>query len=92
MSSSTTTRKSQTITFITANPNKLSEVQSILLASSDAHPNRNFTLTSRSLDLVEIQAASVEEIASDKCQRAAEMVSCFFLELLLLFSKAKNLV
>lgn len=74
-----------TLTFITSNPHKLSEVRAIL---GDA-----VTLQSRALDLVEIQAASVEEIARDKCARAARMVSasgllCFFLILFFLIGEA----
>lgn len=56
----------KTLNFITGNPNKLMEVQDML---GDA-----IRLESRSLDLVEIQG-SIEEIATDKCRRAADIVS-----------------
>ncbi|KAL9122279.1 MAG: hypothetical protein Q9187_001175 [Circinaria calcarea] len=52
--------------FITGNPNKLAEVKAILGGS--------VRLTSRSLDLVEIQG-TIEEISVDKCQRAAVAVN-----------------
>ncbi|KAL8795711.1 MAG: hypothetical protein Q9182_007496 [Xanthomendoza sp. 2 TL-2023] len=51
--------------FITGNGNKLLEVQAIL---GDIVP-----LTSRSLDLIEIQG-TIEDISKDKCRRAAEML------------------
>ncbi|KAI4128566.1 MAG: hypothetical protein LQ338_002660 [Usnochroma carphineum] len=51
--------------FITGNPKKLAEVQAVL---GDSVP-----LTSRSLDLVEIQG-TIEEISKDKCRRAAAAV------------------
>lgn len=57
------------LTFITSNPNKLSEVQSILSAL-----DLDLDLRSQSLQLVEIQAASVVEVAREKCCRAAEVV------------------
>ena len=57
----------KTIRFITSNANKLREVGSILASTDDVK------LRSESLDLPEIQG-SVEEVARDKCRRAAEMV------------------
>lgn len=54
--------------FITGNPKKLAEVQAVL---GDSVP-----LTSRSLDLVEIQG-TIEEISKDKCRRAAAAVRLF---------------
>lgn len=56
--------------FITGNPNKLLEVKAIL---SDT-----VLLTSKSLDLPEIQG-TIEEIALDKCRRAADIVGDSFL-------------
>lgn len=54
------------LNFITGNKNKLSEVQAIL---GDV-----IELRSQALDLVEIQARTMEEISKDKCKRAAEIV------------------
>lgn len=54
------------LNFITGNENKLAEVKAIL--------GDIIALRSQSLDLVEIQG-SIEEISSDKCRRAAEMVN-----------------
>ena len=54
------------LNFITGNKNKLAEVKAIL--------GDTVTLRSQSLDLVEIQG-TIEEISTDKCRRAAEMVS-----------------
>jgi inosine triphosphate pyrophosphatase len=56
----------KTLNFITGNKNKLAEVRAIL---GDV-----VELQSRSLDLVEIQGTS-DEIALDKCRRAAIAVS-----------------
>ena len=56
----------KTLNFITGNKNKLAEVQAIL---GDV-----VELQSQSLDLVEIQGTS-DEIARDKCRRAAVAVS-----------------
>ena len=56
----------KTLNFITGNKNKLAEVKAIL---GDV-----VELQSKSLDLVEIQGTS-DEIAQDKCRRAAEAVS-----------------
>jgi len=53
------------LNFVTGNANKLAEVEAIL---HDVVP-----LTSRSVDLVEIQG-SVEEVSRDKCRRAADIV------------------
>lgn len=53
------------LNFITGNKNKLTEVQTIL--GSVVH------LQSQSLDLVEIQG-TIEEVSTDKCRRAAELV------------------
>lgn len=54
------------LNFITANKNKLIEVNDILGDTVD--------LQSKSIDLVEIQG-TIEEISADKCRRAAEAVS-----------------
>jgi hypothetical protein len=54
------------LNFITGNQNKLAEVKAIL--------GEFVELQSKSLDLVEIQGTS-EEIALDKCRRAAIAVS-----------------
>jgi inosine triphosphate pyrophosphatase len=59
-------RRPKTLNFITGNKNKLAEVRAIL---GDV-----VELQSRSLDLVEIQGTS-DEIALDKCRRAAIAVS-----------------
>jgi inosine triphosphate pyrophosphatase len=56
----------KTLNFITGNKNKLSEVRAIL--------GEVVELQSKSLDLVEIQGTS-DEIALDKCRRAAIAVS-----------------
>ena len=53
------------LNFITGNKNKLAEVKAIL---GDV-----VEVQSRTLDLIEIQGTS-EEIAKDKCRRAAEAV------------------
>ncbi|KAA8572862.1 hypothetical protein MFRU_003g00420 [Monilinia fructicola] len=55
----------KTLNFITGNKNKLIEVKAILGDTID--------LQSQSLDLVEIQG-TIEEISSDKCRRAAEII------------------
>ena len=51
--------------FITGNKNKLGEVKAIL--------GDSVRLSSRSVDLVEIQG-TIEEISVDKCRRAASAV------------------
>lgn len=53
------------LNFITGNPNKLAEVKAIL--------GETVLLSSKSLDLPEIQG-TIEEIALDKCRRAADIV------------------
>lgn len=53
------------INFITGNPNKLAEVKAIL--------GDTVLLNSKSLDLPEIQG-TIENIALDKCRRAADVV------------------
>jgi Ham1 family len=59
-------RKMKTLNFITGNKNKLSEVRAIL---GDA-----VTVDNKSVDVPEIQG-TVEEIAKEKCRRAADEVS-----------------
>ena len=54
------------LNFITSNKNKLAEVEAILGNTVD--------LSSKSLDLVEIQG-TIEQISLDKCRRAAITVS-----------------
>ena len=60
------------IHFITGNKSKLAEVEAIL---EDV-----VSLTSQSLELVEIQG-TIEEISADKCRRAAILVTnaCYFI-------------
>lgn len=60
----------QKIKFITSNRNKLAEVETIL--------GEVVTVQSQSLDLTEIQGTE-DEIAKDKCQRAAEIVGTVLL-------------
>lgn len=59
---------SKRLVFVTGNEHKLKEVQEIL--SSGGHP---IEIESQSLDIPEIQGTT-QEIARDKCQRAAQMV------------------
>lgn len=61
-----TVSRPRTLNFITGNKNKLAEVRAIL--------GDIVELQSKSLELVEIQGTS-DEIALDKCQRAANAVS-----------------
>lgn len=56
-----------TLNFITGNKNKLAEVKAIL--------GNVIEVQSRAIDVPEIQGTS-EEIAREKCRRAAEAVSC----------------
>lgn len=58
------------LNFITGNANKLVEVKAIL--------GDTVLLSSKSLDLPEIQG-TIEEIALDKCRRAADIVRKFLL-------------
>lgn len=61
----------KTLNFITGNANKLSEVRAILADVSDLH------LQSRDVpELNEIQG-TIEEVAIDKCSKAAAVVSGF---------------
>ena len=63
------TARPKTLNFITGNANKLAEVRAILGNVVD--------LQSRNVDVDEIQG-TIEEIARDKCRRAAEKVSLLF--------------
>ena len=63
----TSKKSTTTINFITGNKNKLAEVQAMMADEKDIE------ITNQSLDVDEIQG-SVEEIARDKCARAAELV------------------
>lgn len=54
------------LNFITGNKNKLKEVSAIL-SSADVQ------LSNQSIDLPELQG-TIEEITTDKCKRAAEIV------------------
>lgn len=56
----------QTLNFITGNKNKLSEVKAIL--------GDTVELQNKAIDLPEIQG-TIEDIAKEKCRRAAEIVS-----------------
>jgi len=56
---------------VTGNAKKLEEVKQILQAGSEKLP---FTVTSRKVDLPELQGESPEEIAREKCKLAAEQV------------------
>ncbi|EFX01172.1 non-canonical purine NTP pyrophosphatase [Grosmannia clavigera kw1407] len=64
--------------FVTGNANKLAEVRAILeqpaSSSSSSSVPLPITVTSRSIDLLEIQAASKEEVTLDKCRRAVEII------------------
>jgi inosine triphosphate pyrophosphatase len=60
-----------TLNFITGNANKLAEVQAIL------GEVQNLRLQSRNVEGNEIQG-SIEEVARDKCSRAAEVVSLLY--------------
>lgn len=57
--------KPKTLNFVTGNRSKLAEAQAIL---GDA-----IELTSQAIDIPEIQG-SLEEIARDKCKKAADAV------------------
>lgn len=68
------------LNFVTGNANKLAEVKAILepaaAAGSETSPDAAaITVTSRKVDLIEIQAGSMEEVTLDKCRRAVELVS-----------------
>ncbi|KAL1900243.1 nucleoside triphosphate pyrophosphohydrolase ham1 [Sporothrix stenoceras] len=60
-----------TLNFVTGNANKLAEVKAIL---EPAGGDSNITVTSRKVDLIEIQAGSMEEVTLDKCRRAVELI------------------
>jgi hypothetical protein len=71
MSSQQPQPRPTTLNFITGNANKLAEVQAIL------GEVQNLRLQSRNVEGNEIQG-SIEEVARDKCSRAAEVVSFYF--------------
>jgi hypothetical protein len=71
MSSQQPQPRPTTLNFITGNANKLAEVQAIL------GEVQNLRLQSRNVEGNEIQG-SIEEVARDKCSRAAEVVSLPF--------------
>jgi inosine triphosphate pyrophosphatase len=60
----------KTLNFITGNKNKLSEVRAIL---GDA-----VVVDNKSIDVPEIQG-TIEEIAKEKCRRAADAVCISFI-------------
>ncbi|OAA64622.1 non-canonical purine NTP pyrophosphatase [Niveomyces insectorum RCEF 264] len=72
------------LNFVTGNANKLAEVKAILEPAGGGSGSggdgtitnaaRPITVTSRKVDLVEIQAATMEEVTLDKCRRAAELI------------------
>ncbi|KAL3706728.1 nucleoside triphosphate pyrophosphohydrolase ham1 [Talaromyces marneffei ATCC 18224] len=57
----------KTLNFITGNKNKLSEVRAIL--------GETVVVDNKSVDVPEIQG-TIEEIAKEKCRRAADAVNC----------------
>ena len=66
------------LNFVTGNANKLAEVKAILEPAGETSPDATaaaITVTSRKVDLIEIQAGSMEEVTLDKCRRAVELVS-----------------
>ncbi|CAK9096366.1 unnamed protein product [Durusdinium trenchii] len=58
----------QPIVFVTGNAKKLEEVKQILASGAEELP---FEVTSQKVDLPELQGASCEEIAVEKCRLAA---------------------
>lgn len=64
-----------TITFVTGNANKLKEVLAILSEGKEgANKVGKFTISNKSLDLVEVQG-TLEEVTIHKAQSAAEIVN-----------------
>ncbi|CAK7204163.1 nucleoside triphosphate pyrophosphohydrolase ham1 [Sporothrix eucalyptigena] len=63
-----------TLNFVTGNANKLAEVKAILEPADGAATPNSITVTSRKVDLIEIQAATMEEVTLDKCRRAVELI------------------
>ena len=61
----------QPIVFVTGNAKKLEEVKQILSSGAEEMP---FEVTSQKVDLPELQGATCEEIAIQKCKMAAEHV------------------
>lgn len=58
------------VNFITGNKNKLAEVKAIIGSVIEVE--------NQAVDVPEIQG-TIEEIAKEKCRRAAELVSSFYL-------------
>ncbi|CAE7297987.1 unnamed protein product [Symbiodinium pilosum] len=61
----------QALVFVTGNAKKLEEVKHILASGEEELP---FEVTSQKVDLPELQGASTQEIAVQKCRLAAEHV------------------
>ncbi|KAL9183873.1 hypothetical protein ACHAXT_004729 [Thalassiosira profunda] len=66
-------QRRKTVTFVTGNKNKLSEVQRLLSTSSDGAQQFPFDIDNRKLDLPELQG-SPHEIALEKCKAASEQL------------------
>ncbi|CAK7267925.1 nucleoside triphosphate pyrophosphohydrolase ham1 [Sporothrix epigloea] len=62
------------LNFVTGNANKLAEVKAILSPAAGAASPADITVTSCKVDLLEIQAATMEEVTLDKCRRAVELI------------------
>eukprot|EP00405_Crypthecodinium_cohnii_P016844 CAMPEP_0206456562 /NCGR_PEP_ID=MMETSP0324_2-20121206/22446_1 /ASSEMBLY_ACC=CAM_ASM_000836 /TAXON_ID=2866 /ORGANISM="Crypthecodinium cohnii, Strain Seligo" /LENGTH=210 /DNA_ID=CAMNT_0053927529 /DNA_START=42 /DNA_END=674 /DNA_ORIENTATION=- len=60
------------LVFVTGNAKKLEEVKAILASGEKQIP---FNVTNRKIDLPELQGASAEEIAKEKCKLAAQEVN-----------------
>ncbi|CAK7217852.1 nucleoside triphosphate pyrophosphohydrolase ham1 [Sporothrix bragantina] len=62
------------LNFVTGNANKLAEVKAILEPAEGSASPAAITVTSRKVDLIEIQAGTMEEVTLDKCRRAVELI------------------
>lgn len=66
------------LNFVTGNAGKLAEVKAILEPADDAAASSSdvtpITVINRKVDLIEIQAGTMEEITLDKCRRAVELL------------------
>ncbi|CAK7567650.1 MAG: nucleoside triphosphate pyrophosphohydrolase ham1 [Sporothrix epigloea] len=62
------------LNFVTGNANKLAEVKAILSPAEGAASAAGITVSSCKVDLIEIQAATMEEVTLDKCRRAVELI------------------
>lgn len=69
------------LNFVTGNANKLAEVKAILSPAEGAASAAGITVSSCKVDLIEIQAATMEEVTLDKCRRAVELVGSLALPL-----------